>query len=144
MIWFREILISKSSAEDPELEGTDRASNFMQLIRNLRNALDHRLPQVTVTDFDLQKDSSIISPTIQLKKLHGSELERISLSEFLPIVLENLTLIVESTFLLLASKNSPSIGIPRVVRHIPIEKRRYRHVEYSFWSPIGDGGFYHQ
>lgn len=141
---FQSLLVSKYGEEDPELEQLDRVSEFMQLIRNLRNALDHRLKQVTVKDFELHADSNIISPTIELKSLHGSKLDRISLSEFLPILLENLTLIVERTIVTLSSKNSRSIGIPRTVRLIPKDKRRYEHVEYSFWSPIGDGGYYYQ
>jgi hypothetical protein len=140
---FLDILQSKHGEEDEELKGLDKASIFMQLVRNLRNALDHRLENVTVTNFELQKDSNVISPTLELKKLHGSSLDRISLSEFLPILLGNLISIIERTIVILASKNSRSMGmIPRLVRQAPPNQRKYEQVEYLFWTPIGNDGIY--
>ncbi len=47
-------------------------------------------------------------------------------------------------FAYLAGKNVRIGGMPYQVRQIPDDKRRNKFVKYSFWTPIGDEGFYNQ
>jgi len=116
---------------------------FMQVIRELRNGLDHRLDHTKVLDYELQSNGDIISPTIELqhKKI---KLERTSLHEFLEHTFINVIDIVELTFAFLAQKNVREGGIPHLVREIPEDKRRNKFIRYCFWSPLGEEGYYNQ
>lgn len=141
---FCEIIKEKYEQDDPFVKYITSIVDFMKLVRNLRNALDHRLNIVTVTDFELQVDSNVFTPTIELKNYRESELERIALSELLPVVFKNLVLVFENTIAFLSDKNlNPSI-VAQCVKQIPEEKRKYKNVRYSFWSPLGKGGYFNQ
>jgi hypothetical protein len=138
------ILLERYGKDDPFYKFVENTSGFMALVRNLRNALDHRLDFVKVTDFELQSNSDIISPTIELTKYRDTKLERQSLSEFLPIVLENIIFIIENTLAYICNNNARTHIFTYSVREIPDSQRRNKYVKYSFWSPLGEGGFYHQ
>jgi len=141
---FCKILKEKYGQDDPFVKYISSTLDFMRLVRNLRNALDHRLNFVTVTDFELQPDSNVLTPTIELAKYRGSKLERIALSELLPVVFNNLVLVFENTIAFLSDKNlKPSI-VAQCVMQIPEEKRKYKNVRYSFWSPLGENGYFNQ
>lgn len=141
---FCKIIKEKYGQDDPFVKYISSTLDFMKLVRNLRNALDHRLNFVTVTDFELQPDSNVLTPTIELAKYRGSKLERIALSKLLPIVFKNLVLVFENTIAFLSDKNlKPSI-VAQCVMQIPEEKRKYKNVRYSFWSPLGENGYFNQ
>lgn len=140
---FHEILNAKYGKTDPFTDFIDSTLYFMRVIRELRNGFDHRLDNTKVTDFELQTDGNIISPTIELKHKEV-KLERTTLSEFLKITIANTLDIIELTFAYLAGKNIRASGIPFQVRLIPEDKRRHKFVKYSFWTPIGYEGFYNQ
>jgi hypothetical protein len=139
---FFEVIKMKYGEKDLFVEFVKGALDFMVLVRELRNALDHRLEFVKVRDFEIQPDSSILSPTIELKNRY-STLTRVALFSFLPIVLKNLIFIFEGTVAYISNKKGKGV-MRKVVREIPEDSRRYKFVRYSFWSPIGEGGFYHQ
>lgn len=138
------ILVEKYGEDDLFSKFVEDASGFMALVRNLRNALDHRLNFIKVTDFELQSNSDIISPTIELAKYRDTKLERQSLSDFLPIVLKNIILIIENTLAYVCNANARTHIFTYEVREIPDYQRSNKYVKYSFWSPLGVGGFYHQ
>lgn len=141
---FQEILKSNYGENDAFFEFISKTIYFMRVVRELRNGLDHRLSTFKVTDFELQKDGSVLSPTIELKH-NDIKLERTSLSEFLKIMKINLIEIIEVTFAFLAGRNVKKDGMPYQLKEIPTDKRRYKFVRYSFWIPIGDNeGFYCQ
>ncbi len=140
---FHEVLISMYGEEDGFVKFISNTVYFMQVTRQLRNGLDHRLKTVTVKDFEIQKDGNIFSPTIELN-YKEVKLERISLNELLKITKTNLIDIIETTFAYLAGYNVKTEGMPYQMREIPEEKRRNNFVKYSFWMPIGEGGFYCQ
>ena len=119
------------------------AIHFMQVIRELRNGLDHRLEHTKILDYELQTNGDIISPTIELQH-KKNKLERTSLHEFLDITFTNIIDIVELTFAFLAKKNVRKSGMAYQVRKIPEDKRKNKFMQYSFWSPIGDEGYYNQ
>jgi len=115
----------------------------MRVIRELRNGLDHRLETVKVTNFEIQTDGNILSPSIELNHKEV-KLPRISLKEFLINTIPNLLKIIETTFAYLAGRNANSNIMAYEVREIPEEKRRYKYVKYCFWSPLGQDGYYSQ
>ncbi|WP_395048001.1 hypothetical protein [Flavobacterium sp.] len=138
-----DILIKKYGEADPFVVFVKSASFFMKTIRNMRNALDHRLDNVKLFDFELQKDSSVLSPTFQLNHKE-SKLKRQSLSGFLKIMIPNLTFVFENTVAYMSNKTFKPNITAQGVKEIPEEIRRYKHVKYSFWSPLGEGGYYNQ
>ncbi len=140
---FYEKLKEKFGEADPFVKFIKKTVYFMQVILELRNGFDHRLEHTKVFDFELQTDGNIIAPTIQLnhKKI---KLERTSLNDFLEITIKNILDIIELTFAYLAGKNVRTGGMPYQIRQIPEDKRRNKFVKYSFWTQIGDEGFYNQ
>jgi hypothetical protein len=140
---FHEILKAKYGDTDPFTQFIDKTLYFMRVVRELRNGFDHRLDNTQVTDFELQTDGNIISPTIELKHKEV-KLERTSLSEFLLITIANTLDIIELTFAYLAGYNVRTGGLSYQVKTIPEEKRRHRFVKYCFWTPIGIEGYYNQ
>jgi hypothetical protein len=140
---FHEVLQKIYGNKDGFAEFISKTLYFMRVVRELRNGLDHRLPTVTVTDFELQTDGSILAPTITLNHKE-IKLDRTSLSEFLKLTAKNLIEIVETTFAFLAGRNVKTDGMPYQLREIPENERRHKYVKYSFWMPIGPDGFYCQ
>lgn len=140
---FHEVLQKVYGEKDGFAEFISKTLYFMRVVRELRNAFDHRLPSVTVSDFELQTDGSILAPTIALNHKE-IKLDRTSLSEFLKLTIGNLIEIVERTFAFLAGRNVKTDGMPYQMREIPEDKRRHKYVRYSFWMPIGPDGFYCQ
>jgi len=139
----KEVLSAEYGEEDGFVLFLSRALEFARIARELRNGLDHRLNTVVVKNFDIQADASIISPTIELNHKEV-KLERVSLSYFLPIVLQNMLTIVETSFACLASRKSNGHLMAYEVREIPEAKRRNKYVKFCFWSPLGEGGYYNQ
>lgn len=140
---FLEIILSKYGEEDQFVLFIKSIIEFMEIMRELRNGFDHRLHTVKATNFDIQKDGNIISPTIELN--HKTvKLERTDLLQFLEVTLQNFLLITESTFAYLAEKHKRTNRLPIFVKEIPKNKRRYENVSYCFWSNIGEDGYYMQ
>jgi hypothetical protein len=140
---FHEILVSKYGEQDPFSKFIGQTIGFMNVIRELRNGLDHRLPYAVITDFQLQPDSSVLSPTIELKTIRKTQLPRQSLSSFLPVVMQNFILITEIAFAYLAGKNAKPM-LPAVVKLIPEEARRFKFMKYAFWSNLVGSGWFFQ
>lgn len=141
---FYDVLNKKYGSEHPFSKFVGGTIDFMNIVRELRNSLDHRLQFVEVTDFELQTDGNILTPTIKLNKIRKAHLDRTSLSSILPTVLQNFLTISELTFAYIAGNQSKKSLMASDVRLIPEEKRKYKHVKYSFWSNLGEGGWYHQ
>lgn len=140
---FHKMLKTKYGETDTFTEFIGKTVYFMQVIRELRNGLDHRLKHTTIQNFELQTDGNILTPTIELNH-KDTKLQRTSLSEFLKITSKNAVDIIEVTFAFLASKNQTTSGIPKQVKEIPEDKRWNKFVKFSFWSPIGEDGYYSQ
>ncbi len=141
---FYEVLKRKLGEEDTFTKFIQETLDFMNIVRELRNSLDHRLRFVEAKDFELQLDGSVLTPTIELKKIRSAKLERTALSGFLKVVLQNFLTISESTFAYIAAKQSKPSIMAAEVRVIPEEKRRYKHLKFAFWANLGEGGWYNQ
>lgn len=140
---FHTILIKLYGEKDPFSEFIGATLSFMKIVRAIRNALDHRLKTVKVLNFDLQPDSSIISPTIELNHKED-KLNRISLSTFLPIVFENFISIIEDVFAHVAAKHAKPNPMLSKIMAIPEGQRSNKFVRYGFWANIGEGGYFYQ
>ena len=141
---FLEFIQDTEGEEDPFTKFLQDIVQFVMLVRNIRNCLDHRRNETIIQDFEIQANGDIIAPTIEVDYL-DSKLQWTSLSEFLPSVTENLVTIFENMTAYLCNKHTrPDGAMPSQVRLIPEEKRINKHIKYAYWSPIGEGGFYHQ
>ena len=141
---FTDFVDSKYGAQDPFTKFMRETLPFILLVRHIRNCLDHRRTETDIKDFELQPDLSIISPTIEVNYLE-SKLPRVSLTQFLPSVSENLVAIFENIVAFLASKNLKGNRIlPGEIRVIPEARRRNKYIKFAYWSPIGEGGYYEQ
>lgn len=140
---FHEVVKSIYEEEDSFPKFIENTLYFMKVIRGLRNGFDHRLNTVKVTNFELQENGGVLSPTIELKN-KDVELERTSLKDFLDITHDNLVEIIEVTFAFLAGRNVKTTGMTYHMREIPEDKRRHPFVRYCFWMPIGKEGYYCQ
>lgn len=139
---FAEFLKNKYGEKDRFYLFIEEVRPFLLLIRSLRNCLDHRLPHVTVYDYELLPSSDINTPSIELD-YRDSKLSRNSLFETLSVTKQNLIMIFEQMVAYLADKNVRE-NSPSRVNLIPEEKRTNKFAKYSFWSPFGEGGFFHQ
>ena len=138
----KEELKEEYGEEDNAIKYIEGIVELMAIIRSLRNGLDHRLNTVEVKDYEVQADSNITCPTIELKhKQH--KLERIHLNEFLPFMMGSLTNVFENMLAIIADKNirEPNVLAFRV-RQKPLYIGKYKNVKYALWSPAGENGFY--
>jgi hypothetical protein len=139
-----EFIEEKFGKEDMFTQFTRDILYMIELTRNIRNCLDHRRTEITIQDFELQVSSDIFSPTIEMN-YNGRELERISLSAFLENVMTNLIQTFENFMPYLCSKKTRNDSImPVEVSLIPEDRRRNKNIKYAYWSPLGDGGYFHQ
>lgn len=138
-----DIIKGKYGEKDSFTEFLGEILDFMIIIRNLRNALDHQLKGVEVYDFELKPNSDILAPSIELD-FKGSKLERQSLSEFLKLLIPNFIYICEISIVHLAGRNFIPTIMQQAIKEIPKEKRRNKYIKYSYWSNMGEGGYYDQ
>ncbi|MGH2666908.1 hypothetical protein [Flavobacterium sp.] len=139
-----EIFKTKYVENDSFTKFIEDTLEFFEIIRGLRNCLDHRLKNVDVKDFEIQVNSNIISPTIEMD-YRKAKLEREALSSFLPMVKENLMTIFENTIAYLADRGVLKQRIVSgQVRLVPEEMRINKFIKFSYWLPLGEGGFYDQ
>ncbi|MEQ9309850.1 MAG: hypothetical protein RLN90_10375 [Balneolaceae bacterium] len=140
---FHEVLNNEYGEKDQFTYFIKNALYFMQVVRLLRNGLDHRLNTVTVSDFELRPDSSIISPTIQLDH-KDVKMERESLSSFLPTLLENFKTLFENLIAYLSNKHIKPNPMNFSVKVIPEERRRNKYIRFALYSPLGKDGYFDQ
>ena len=140
---FYEIIKTKYGADDNFTKFLGNTLYFMRAIRELRNGFDHRLQTIRATNFELLPNGNINTPTIELNHKE-IKLNRTELLEFLENMEHNFLHITENLFAFLAEKSKRTDRLPVSVREIPENKRRYKFVSYSFWSPIGEDGYFLQ
>ncbi|GAA3971395.1 hypothetical protein GCM10022246_24840 [Pedobacter ginsengiterrae] len=105
---------------------------FLKIIKEMRNGLDHRLPKVTVKDYKYNTDTSISLPSIALNA-KVAKLEETPISQYLT----GLETIFSFTEVLIC--HLANVSVRRMmggqIREIPEEKRIYKHVRYCFYIP---------
>jgi len=112
---------------------------FLKTLKEMRNGLDHRLPKVTVKDYQYNTDTTISLPSICLNA-KGAKLDETPISEYLTDM-ETIFSFAEVLICHLASVSIRSM-MSGQIKEIPLEKRVYKHVRYCFYIPGLD--FYEQ
>lgn len=141
---FYEHIEKKYSDKDSFAKFIKEILPFMELIRAIRNCTEHRRTETKISDFELQTDSSILAPTIEVD-YDGSKLQKTSYADFLSIVKENLVGIFENMIAYLSSKNlKPDRMMQGQVLLIPEERRINKHIKFAYWLPLGEGGYFQQ
>lgn len=140
---FYEILKETYGEKDSFTEFIGHTLDFIRVMRELRNALDHRLSTYKITDFELKSDGIIHSPTIELNQ-KDVKLEKTNLKDFLNLTIQNMIDIIEVSFAFLAARAVKTSKMQYRIMEIPVDKRRYKFVKFSFWIPLGNEGFYCQ
>jgi hypothetical protein len=140
---FYEFIKKQYGEDDPFVTYIGKALPAAQLVRDIRNCLDHRLTYAVVYNFDMQVDSSILAPGISIN-YRGSDIERTDLSTLLPEINESFVAITEQLILHLSIKNMKQNNLAQI-RFIPeSERKRYQYSQYGYWFPFGDKGFTQQ
>ncbi|HVW97448.1 MAG TPA: hypothetical protein VHA56_15855 [Mucilaginibacter sp.] len=112
---------------------------FLKIIKEMRNGLDHRLPKITVKDYQYNTDTTISLPSISLNA-KVAKLDETPISAYLTSM-ETIFSFAEVLICHLASISVRSM-MGGQIREIPLEKRIYEYVRYSFYIPGLD--FYEQ
>lgn len=134
-------LISKYGEDDGRTKFLAQNLEFFCHVRTIRNGLDHRLPSVVVEDFLMVEDGEVSLPSIR-SKVGDCKLEKKVFGRYIKDVEDALIHIVESMLCVLAGDNLTPNGLGLITKAVPEEKRIFKNVRYSLWSPVGDGGFY--
>lgn len=141
---FLEFVKVKYGEEDNFVKFIAEILPTISLSRNIRNCLDHRRTETVIKDFELQQNSNIISPTIEVD-YNGSKLARTSLLDFLNEMNNSCVDIAENIITYISSKNlNPKRILPGQVTFIPEDDRINKYCKFAYWSPLGEGGFYDQ
>lgn len=141
---FEDFVKAKSGEDDPFSKFLHQVVPFVMEIRRARNCFDHRKVELRLTGFELQDDGSVLSPTIEMN-FAGSVITQQDLRTYLSLVMDDLVNTVEIMLPYLATKHIQPMGLITLqVRQVPEEKRRWKHVQFGLWWPIGEGGFYAQ
>ncbi len=105
---FYEIIKERYGDDDHFTLFLKDSLDHFELIRAIRNCLDHRLPNAKIFNFELDITSSVITPTIEID-YKETKLERQSLSEIMSDINNNFVMIFESMIAFLCDKNSKKI-----------------------------------
>ncbi len=141
---FNSLLINQYGESDQFVKFIGDVSDFMLLLRNIRDCLEHRLDKVTITDFERQLNNDVLTPTISVN-FRKSKLDRHSLSDILQLTTKNLLYICETSIAFLCDKKiRKDKNFSYYLRQIPLKQRINKHIKYAFWIPIGKDGFYQQ
>ena len=139
-----EFLESKFGNGDEFVKFINQVNDFIYEVRNARNCSDHRRTELTVKDFDMQPDSNIITPTIEMN-FNGSKIDRFPLYEYLNGLQENLLLVFENLLAYLTAKSIQPMGkISASVGEIPEAERRNKYIKFAIWLPLPPSGFFQQ
>jgi hypothetical protein len=141
---FREMLVNLYGEDDTFVKFIDQVSNFILLLRNIRDCLEHRLDEISIIDFERQVNNDVLTPTISIN-FRKSKLDRHPLNDMLQQTTTNLLYIVETSIAMLCDKKvRTDKNFRYYLRQIPAKQRVNKHIKYAFWMPIGPDGFYLQ
>ena len=117
------------------------ATPLLKLVRNARDCLEHRNEGVTTTDFQLEQNGTIASPTIAIDFRQTSH-ERCPVSSFMEGAEKALLDSFEMIVVHLCSKHvQPFAGCPIVVSLLPENYRTAWHVRFGYGMYSQDGQF---
>jgi len=123
-------------------EGTDifakflgQTVPFLKGVQNIRDCLDHKnVKGVVVRDFTLQPDGKIVAPTIEVD-FRGTRQPPVTMSEFMPSVLNTLMYSFEMMIVHLANQYYKPPAPSPIYIDMPAKNRRFwKHVRFYYGS----------
>jgi hypothetical protein len=138
---FHELVKASYGENDNFSKVMTLTTPLLKLVRNARDCLEHRNNGVTITDFALQPDGTIIPPTIAIDFRQSSQ-ERCPISWFMEETKKALLNSFEMIVVHLCSKHlQPFAGMPIVVALLPENYRTAWHVRFGYGVYYQDGQF---
>ena len=116
---------------------------FLQLVRNVRDCLEHGNIRngLVIKDFAIGADGAIALPSIEID-FRGTKQPAVSISHFMAEATEMLLQAFEFTLAHLCSKNlQPFAGMPIYVDFIAEDRRQNKHVRFAYGMYYQDQGF---
>jgi hypothetical protein len=115
---FQELAGKQYGDDDQMTKFLAEAVSVFQILRDARNCLDHHLNGVVLSDFALEKDGSIMVPTIEINH-KSSKQPRQSLVQFMHEVTEWMLLLFEQVTVHMCDKKLKSFsGMPFVIGEV--------------------------
>lgn len=139
---FRTIVKGRYGDADEFSKMMEKATPFLQLVRNTRDCLDHHNVSGVVTrDFELHADGQIGPPSIEVN-FRGSILDRCSITDFFEGVLQNLLNVFETIVVHMCAKNmQPFAGMPMTIAPLSDDYRKAWRVRFAYGTFYADGRF---
>lgn len=112
---------------------------FLKLVRNARNCVEHPRPEqrLVVLDFKLDKDNALVPPTVEIihpKTPMGSA----SVTSFFTATVESLVNVVELMVVFLCARSVGKVaGFQIQVMELAPDQRKSAQVRYSYALPMG-------
>ncbi len=132
------VAASRHPPDNPLAKFLKDAAPLLLFVINLRNAMEHPLPnqRVVVTDYSINESGNIIAPTIEV--IHPTTPQsRIDALEFMLRTTETLVDVVEGMIACLCAVNVKPIGQMQVVVGFVPEKMRRNSVRFGYFGEIG-------
>jgi hypothetical protein len=139
---FRTLVKGRYGEDDEFSKMMEKATPFLQLVRNTRDCLDHHNVSGVVThDFELHADGQIGPPSIEVT-FRGSTLDRCSIADFFEGVRENLLNVFETIIVHMCAKNMKSVaGMPMTIAPLSDDYRKAWRVRFAYGAFYADGQF---
>ncbi len=111
----------------------------IQLIRAMRNCLDHRLDEIKILDYCLNGDDNLLPPsfTLNYKEINIPKTE---IAPFLQVVMDKVISMFEGFIYHLSLKSLVNDTSLMELKFIPKEQRKKnKFIQYGYWINIGNG-----
>jgi hypothetical protein len=137
---FAQLIVRQYGPDDQFSKFMADVLPFLKFIRNARNCVEHPTPsqRVVITDFVLNREMEIVPPTIEV--IHSkSNQPAIPVAKFMAAIIDQASGIFELMVAFLCAKHVQSFaGFALAVVELPEDRRRQRHVRYSYAMHDGD------
>jgi hypothetical protein len=134
-----DLVATRYGADDLFTKFLGEAIPFLQLVRNVRDCLEHNLKGASVKDFVLLPAGQIVAPTIGINFRHSRQ-PPISISLFMGEIMNMMTAVFEIMIAHLCDKHaqSPTPDLPIVVGALQENRRREKFVRFSYGTYLGE------
>ena len=113
--------------------------DFLKLIRDARNCVEHPRPEqrLVVSDFSIDQTNVLVPPTIEV--IHPkTSMPKARVTDFFESAFESMTNVVELMVVFLCARNVSQVaGFPVHVIELAPAQRRSPHVRYSYGMSMG-------
>lgn len=138
---FRSAVTAQFGAADNFTKVADLTVPLLLLVRNARNSLEHHNQGVTITDFHLQADGSVVPPSIEID-YRGSKHDKCPVGWFMTETAKALRNAFEMTVVHSAAKAAkPFAGLPITVGVLDADYQRAWGVRFAYGTYDAHGRF---